>query len=306
MRAWSLNYRDLSMPRGGYLNNDKVRTDPPLVPLSDGAGEVLAVGEGVQTVQVGDRVASCFFQDWTDGDIDAARMRTALGGAIDGVLAERVVLAEQGVVRFPGHLDDAEAATLPCAAVTAWEALTRAGLAAGDTILTLGTGGVSIFALQLAKASGARVIITSSSSAKLARARALGADETVNYQEHPDWDEVVREWTAGRGVDHVVELGGAGTLERSLRAARVSGTVSLIGVLTGAAENPSPMLALFHRLTIRGIYVGSRAVFEDLNRLISEAGIRPVIDRRFGFDAVREAYTYLRSAKHFGKVVITR
>lgn len=310
MRAWSLNFRDLGIPSGGYPRNDKLRRDPPLVPLSDGAGQVLEVGAEVEGFSVGDRVATCFFQNWDDGEPGEAGMASALGGGVDGVLAERIVLRENGLVRLPSQLSLEGGACLPCAALTAWQALTRAPLVAGDAILTLGTGGVSIFALQLAKAHGARVLITSSSDEKLERARGLGADDTINYRAEPDWERRVRELTGGEGVDNVMEVGGAGTLEKSLAATRIGGTVSLIGVLTGpGAPNPSTLLALFNRITIRGIYVGSRAMFEAMNRAIEVNGIEPVIDRRFDFDelaAVRAAYEHLQSGQHFGKVVIAR
>lgn len=309
MRAWSLNYRDLSMPQGGYVRNDKIKTAPPLVPLSDGAGEVVDVGSAVDRFAVGTRVCPCFFTDWIDGELDDSHFGSALGGAAHGVLAEEVVLPQHGLVAVPSNLSFEEAACLPCAAVTAWQALILAGLAPGQTILTLGTGGVSTFALQIAKAAGARVIITSSSEQKLQRARTLGAAFGINYVTTPDWDGAVRELTGGRGVDNVIEVGGAGTLARSLRSARVSGTVSLIGVLTGASDNPSPLPALFNRITIRGIYVGSRAMFEALCRAIEIADIHPIIDRAFGCQSVEEvraAYEHLQSGKHFGKVVITR
>ncbi len=310
MRAWSLNYRDLGIPAGGYPRNDKLQRDPPLVPLSDGAGEVLEVGAEVSRFKPGDRVATCFFQDWDGGEVGEAGMRSALGGGIDGVLAERVVLGENGLVHLPSHLSLEQGACLPCAAVTAWQALTRGPLTAGDAILTLGTGGVSVFALQLAKAHGARVLITSSSDAKLERARALGADDTINYRTHPAWETRARELTGGTGVDNVMEVGGAGTLEKSLASTRIGGTVSLIGVLTGpGAPNPSTLLALFNRITIRGIYVGSRAMFEAMNRALEVNRIEPVIDRSFAFEElgeIRAAYEYLRSGAHFGKVVIAR
>jgi len=310
MRAWSLNYRDLGIPSGGYPRNDKLRRDPPLIPLSDGAGEVLEVGAEVERFAAGDRVATCFFQNWDDGEPGEAGMASALGGGVDGVLAERVVLRENGLLRLPAHLSLEQGACLPCAAVTAWHALTLAPLTAGDTILTLGTGGVSIFALQLAKAHGARVLITSSSDEKLERARALGADGTINYRAEPEWEARVRELSNGVGVDNVMEVGGAGTLEKSLAASRIGGTVSLIGVLTGpGAPNPSTLLALFNRITIRGIYVGSRAMFEAMNRAIAVNRIEPVIDRRFAFeelDEIRGAYAHLQSGQHFGKVVIAR
>ncbi len=307
MKAWSLNYRDLAMPRGGYPGNDKVLRAPPLVPLSDGAGEVLEVGAGVTGFAPGDRVVTSVVQRWVDGDLTAEGKASALGGALDGVLAERVVLNQEGCVAAPPSLSFEQAATLPCAAVTAWAALTGAGAIAGQNVLILGTGGVSIFGLQLAKAMGARVLIISSSAAKLERARVLGADETINYVERPDWDLRVLDLTAGVGVDHVLEVGGAGTLERSLRATRISGTISLIGVLTGSPErNPSPMDVMFKRLTLRGIYVGSRRMLEELCRAIEVNAITPVIDRVFPFEKVQDAYRHLKSGQHFGKVVISR
>lgn len=307
MKAWSLNYRDLAMPHGGYIGNDKVKTNPPLVPLSDGAGEVIAVGDAVTRFKVGDKVAGIFFQRWISGELTGDQIGSALGGAIDGALAERVALHEDGCVAIPDGYTCEQAATLPCAAVTAWQALTLGGLEPGHTVLALGTGGVSIFALQLAKALGAKVIITSSSDDKLARAKQLGADETINYKQYPEWQDRVLEMTDGVGVDNVIEVGGAGTLERSFTSARVSGRVSLIGVLTGQPEhNPSPMMALFKRLTMQGIYVGSRDMFESMNRIIEQHRIEPVVDRPFGFDEARTAYEHLQSGAHFGKITIKR
>ena len=307
MKAWSLNYRDLSMPRGGYPGNDKVLRAPPLVPVSDGAGEVLAVGPGVRELAPGDRVITSFFQDWHDGEITPEAKASALGGAIDGVLAERVVLSARGCVVAPPSLSFEQAATLPCAGLTAWAALTEAGSRAGQNVLLLGTGGVSIFALQLAKLMGLRVIITSSSNDKLERARQLGASDTINYKEQPEWDEQALKLTAGVGVDHVVEVGGAGTLGRSMNACRMGGTVSLIGVLTGMPEqNPSPLSVMWKRLVMRGIYVGSRRQLEELCRAVEVGRVVPVIDKTFSFEEVQEAYRYLKSAQHFGKVVISR
>ncbi len=232
MRAWSLNFRDLSVARGAY-------GAPPaqgLVPLSDGVGEIVEVGAGVTRVKPGERVAGIFMQGFIAGGITAQALATALGGAIDGVLSEYVVLSEEGVVQVPAHLTDEEAATLPCAAVTAWNGLVReARVKAGDSVLLLGTGGVSLFALQFAKLHGARVILTSSSDHKLAIARQLGADETINYKAQVEWNKAVSQLTDGRGVDVVMEVGGAGTLDKSLAAVRVGGTVCLIGVLTGVS-----------------------------------------------------------------------
>ncbi|WP_146461116.1 zinc-dependent alcohol dehydrogenase family protein [Rubripirellula tenax] len=304
-RAWSLNYRDLAMPSGGYVRNDKIKHSPPLVPLSDVAGQVVAVGSGVTRFRVGDRVMASFFRDWVDGDLDHEQIGSALGGAIDGVLSEKVCLPQRAWVQTPANLTDVQAATLPCAAVTAWHAFELGPLRMGQTVLLLGTGGVSIFALQLAKIAGAKVIITSSSDEKLARAKSMGADETINYRDIPDWDKRVRELTDDVGVDHVIEVGGAGTLEKSLRSARVSGTISLIGILSGRVDqNPSMLPALFNRITVRGIYVGSRRMFEDLCRSIDVNGLVPVVDRTFAFEDARAAYEYLQSGKHFGKVVI--
>jgi NADPH:quinone reductase-like Zn-dependent oxidoreductase len=307
MKAWSLNYRDLGMPRGGYLRNDKIKTNPPLVPLSDGAGEVIAVGDSVTKFKVGDRVAGIFFQNWLSGDLRDWQIDSALGGAIDGVLAERVAFPEHGLVKIPNHLSYGEASTLPCAAVTAWQALVLGNPVPGQTILVLGTGGVSIFALQLAKLFGARVIATSSSDEKLARASLLGADATINYKRITNWHEEVKRLTDAEGVDNVIEVGGAGTLEKSMEAARVSGRVSLIGVLTGMPDqNPSPLTALFKRLTVQGIYVGSRDMFEAMNRAIESARLHPIIDKTFNFGEAPAAYEHLRSGAHFGKVVIER
>ena len=300
VRAASLNYRDLIMVKGG--NNAR----PDLVPLSDGAGEVVAVGEGVSRVAAGDRVAGIFFQTWLDGGIRAEVHASALGGAIDGMLAELVVLSADGLVRLPDYLSYEEAASLPCAAVTAWDGLVEQGhLKAGETVLLLGTGGVSIFALQLAKMHGARVIVTSSSDEKLARARAMGADEGVNYKATPEWDKAVWELTDKKGVDHVIEVGGAGTLPRSLKSTRYGGHIALTGVLTGVEAQISPLPILWKSLRVNGIYVGSRAMFERLLSAMTVSQMHPVIDRVFGFDEVQAAYGYLQSGAHFGKVVIS-
>lgn len=303
MHAWSLNYRDLLVARGAY-------GAPPqagLVPLSDGAGEVVEVGAGVTRVKPGDRVAGCFMQGWLGGEVTAESARTALGGAIDGMLAEYKVLGAEGLVRIPASLSYAEAATLPCAAVTAWNALVReARVKAGDVVVLQGTGGVSLFALQFAKLHGARCIITSSSDDKLALARTLGADDLVNYRKQPDWDKAVVELTGGRGADIVVEVGGAGTLEKSLNAVRYGGVVTLIGVLTGTA-GPIPTAAILRRhMRVQGIYVGSREMFDEMNRAIALHGLKPHVDRTFPFADARAAYEHLAGASHAGKVVIAR
>ncbi|MGH9632275.1 MAG: zinc-dependent alcohol dehydrogenase family protein, partial [Bryobacteraceae bacterium] len=291
VKAVSLNYRDLLMAKGGYGRNVPL----PLVPLSDGAGEVAAVGPGVARVKAGDRVAGIFMQAWIAGELTEAKARSAMGGAIDGMFAEQVVLSEEGLVRIPPHLSFEEAATLPCAAVTAWHALIlEGGLRPGETVLLLGTGGVSMFALQFAKLSGARIIATSSSDEKLDRARKMGAHETINYRKTPDWDKAVRELTGGVGVDHVVEVGGAGTLGRSVKAVRMNGRVLLIGVLAGGADfNPNPVL--MRNIRLQGIYVGSREMFEGMNRALETHQIRPVVDRVFTFDRAHDAYRYMES-----------
>ena len=300
MHAASLNYRDLNVAKGSPARGPLPTN---LIPLSDGAGEVVETGPDVSRVKTGDRVAGLFMQDWLGGDIEPYHVDSSRGGSIDGVLAEYVVFDQHGVVRLPDHLSYEEGATLPCAGVTAWNAL-YAGkpLRSGETILVLGTGGVSMFALQFAHAAGARVIATSSSDTKLAQARALGASDGVNYKQHPEWQTEVLRLTGGRGVDHVVEVGGAGTLPRSVEATRMGGQVHLIGVLTGGEINPTPVLR--RNVILRGIYVGSRQMFEAMNQAISLHAIRPVIDRVFPFAEAREAYRYLTSQVHVGKVVI--
>ena len=303
MHAWSLNYRDLLTARGSYGG------PPPLgrIPLSDGVGEVVETGPGVTRAKPGDRVAGCFMQAWIGGGIPPEAPGSALGGAIDGMLAEYVALSEQGIVQVPAHLTAAEGACLPCAAVTAWNGLVHAGgLKAGDTVLCLGTGGVSLIALQFAKLAGARAIVTSSSDDKLAIATRLGADATINYRSRPDWEKAVAELTDGRGADIVVEVGGVGTFEKSVAAARLGGTVALIGVLTGVSGAVNTAAILRRNVKVQGVYVGSREMFEEMNRAIAAAGLRPPIDRSFGFDEARAAYDHLASAAHTGKVVIER
>jgi NADPH:quinone reductase-like Zn-dependent oxidoreductase len=301
VRACSPNYRDLQVVRGLY--------DPkmplPRVPFSDGAGEVVAVGEGVTRFAAGDRVAGIFMQEWVGGGITPEKAASALGGRIDGMLAEHVVLREYGLVPVPEHLSFAEAATLPCAAVTAWNALVNhGGLKAGDAVLVQGTGGVSLFALQFANLFGARVIATSSSDEKLERARKLGAAEGVNYRTHEDWDEKALELTGGRGVDHVVEVGGPDTLSKSLKAVRMGGNVAMIGVLTGVRGEVDTASILRKTVKLQGIYVGNREMFEDMNRAISLHGLRPVIDRAFPFEETPDALRLMQSGAHFGKIVV--
>lgn len=300
LRASSINYRDLL----NILDPPARGIAYPRIPNSDGAGEVVEVGPVVTRFAAGDRVAGCFFQRWPAGGITAEAMASALGGALDGLLAEYAVLEEDGLVAIPEHLSFEEAATLPCAALTAWHILVEmGGLKAGDTVLTLGTGGVSIFALQFAAQQGARVIVTSSSDDKLARARELGAWQTVNYRTTPDWEQPVLELTGGRGADLVVEVGGAGTLEKSIQAVRVGGRIGLVGVLTGGRIDPTSVMRKSIRL--QGIYVGSREMFEAMNRAIAAGGLKPMIDRTFAFEEARAAYHHMQSGGHFGKIVIT-
>lgn len=301
VRAVSLNYRDLNMVRYAASRNMRL----PLIPCSDGAGEVIELGEGVTRFEKGDQVAGIFTQAWLGGELRPEYDRSSLGGTIDGMLAEQVVLSEDGLVRAPPHLTSEEASTLPCAAVTAWNGMFVADkVKTGDTILVQGTGGVSIFALQFGVMSGARVIVTSKSDEKLARATKLGATDTINYQQIPDWDKRVQELTSGRGVDHVVEVGGAGTLEKSFRATRIGGGISLIGVLTGA-HTVDPMSILGRRLRVYGISVGSREMFEAMNRAIELNEMHPVIDQVFPFSEALNAFRHIESANHFGKIVIT-
>ncbi|MGB8259404.1 MAG: NAD(P)-dependent alcohol dehydrogenase [Terracidiphilus sp.] len=300
VRAVSFNYRDLLMVKGLY--NPKLQL--PRIPCSDGAGEVEAVGEGVSFWKPGDRVAGIFMQNWLDGPLTPAKARGALGGDIDGMLAEQVVLHESGLVSIPPHLSFQEAATLPCAAVTAWNALAAGQLRPGSTVLIQGTGGVSIFALQLARLAGARVLGISSSYEKLERAFSLGLDAGLNYRENPDWDRWAIHETGGQGVDLVVEVGGVGTLPRSLRAARIGGTIAQVGVLSGPSE-PFALPTILHKqLRIQGIYVGSRADFEALNRAIALAELRP-IGENFSWSQAREALARMEEASHFGKLVLS-
>jgi NADPH:quinone reductase-like Zn-dependent oxidoreductase len=298
IKASCINYRDLMT-----VKDPGPRGIPyPRVPNSDGAGEVIEVGAGVTRFKAGDRVAGIFMQRWIGGPISADAMASALGGAIDGVLTDYVVLDQAGLVAVPDHMTWEEASTLPCAAVTAWHALVELGMCAGETVLLLGTGGVSIFALQFAVMHGARVIITSSSDEKLARAKKMGAWQTINYRDTPDWEKAVMEMTDGQGVDRVVEVGGAGTLQKSIDAVKFGGTVSLIGVLTLGEINPVHVMRKSVRL--QGIYVGNRVMFERMNAAISVHQLRPVIDRTFDFEDARAAYHHMEAAGHFGKIVI--
>ncbi|HLY04671.1 MAG TPA: NAD(P)-dependent alcohol dehydrogenase [Rhizomicrobium sp.] len=300
VRAVSFNYRDLMMVKGLY--NPKLKL--PRIPCSDGAGEVAAIGEGVRRFKIGDRVAGIFMQNWLDGPATAAKIKGALGGDIDGMLAEFVVLKETGLVPVPAHLSFEEAATLPCAAVTAWNGLAAGQLKPGSTVLVQGTGGVSIFALQFARMMGVRVLGISGSAEKLARAHAMGLSAALNYKENPEWDRWAIDQTGGDGVDLVIEVGGVGTLPRSLRALRIGGTIAQIGVLTGAAE-PFPVPLVLHKQAhIRGIYVGSRSDFEEMNAAIALAELKPVLES-VPWTQSREVLHRMENASHFGKVVVT-
>jgi NADPH:quinone reductase-like Zn-dependent oxidoreductase len=301
LTAASLNYRDYMVVQGAY--NPKLKR--PMVPLSDGTGVVEEVGSGVTRFKKGDRVAACFMQKWIDGPVNREKAVSALGGAIDGVLREFAVFSEQGLVSVPDVLANEEAAGLPCAAVTAWHALFEdTPRAPGDTVLLQGTGGVSIFALQFAKAAGLCTILISSSDEKLARAKKLGADETINYKSNPKWEEKVRELTNGEGVDHVIEVGGSDTMPRSLRAVRMAGVISVIGALTGGDPTVSPVPILMNSIRVQGVYVGSRAMFERMNRAIELRAIKPIIDKVFNWTEIREALHYMESQQHFGKICL--
>lgn len=301
MTAASLNYRDLMVVKGTY--NPKMRR--PMVPLSDGVGVVEEVGSAVTRWQKGDRVAGIFMQTWLEGPVKAENGKSALGGSLDGVLAEYVCFHENGLVSPPAFLSDVGAATLPCAAVTAWHALfENARPVPGDSVLLLGTGGVSIFALLLAHAAGLRTMLTSSSDAKLTRAKELGATHSINYRSQPEWDKEVRNLTGGTGVDHVVEVGGSGTIALSLRSVRSGGNVSVIGALSGAEPSIDPRSILMNSIRVQGIYVGSRLMFERLNRAIEMHRIEPVVDKVFPWTEYPDALRYMESASHFGKIAL--
>jgi len=298
-RAVSFNFRDLMMVKGLY--NPRLRF--PRIPCSDGSGEVLSVGEGVTAWKPGDRVAGIFMQNWLDGPLTPAKTKGALGGDIDGTLATRVVFRETGIVAIPDHLSFPEAACLPCAAVTAWNALHVAPLEPGEAVLIQGTGGVSLFALLFAKLKGLRVLGISSSDRKLERAAGMGLDAGLNYRKNADWDQWALEQTGGEGVSLVVEVGG-GTLARSVRAVRTGGTVAQIGVLAGAADSV-PIPLILHKTTrIQGIYVGSRQDFVEMNRAIGFSRLRPVHED-FPWSRTRDVLHSMESGSHFGKLVVT-
>lgn len=303
VRAATLNYRDLLTVEGGYGSRQRTEN---LIPVSDGAGEVIAVGDGVARFAAGDRVVANFFQEWIAGEPDETRLHSGLGGQIDGMAAELRVLPEYGLCHTPDHLSDAEAAALPCAALTAWSAVVDQGeVQPGDLVLTQGSGGVSVFALQFAKLAGAEVIATSSSDGKLSRLKDLGADHLINYAETPEWARPAREISGGRGLDMVVEVGGAGTLEQSIKAVRLGGAVMLIGVLSGANHEFRLPLVVTRKIRLEGVTCGSREQFEAMLRAIDKSGLKPALDdRRFGLDELPEAMAHMREGRHFGKIVV--
>jgi NADPH:quinone reductase-like Zn-dependent oxidoreductase len=301
VKAASLNYRDLEIVSGTYHTSFAL----PLVPLSDGVGEVVATGEGVTRFKRGDRVCSTFWQRWVGGSFQMAETGYQRGGPIDGMLAEYVLLDEQAAVHAPANLSDLEAATLPCAAVTAWHALvTEGALKAGETVLVQGTGGVSLFALQFARASGAKVIVTSGSDEKIERAKSLGAVAGINYVRPPSWSDHVLEITRGRGVDHIIEVGGPASFEESLKASTRRGQINVIGYLGGKEGAINPLDIFARQVRVRGIPVGSRESFEAMNRAIEALDLKPVIDRVFPWADAARAFAHLRGSACFGKVVL--
>ena len=302
MRAVSLNQRDLMIAEGRYGAGQQ----EPRILGSDGAGDVVAVGSDVTAFKVGDRVVAGFFRDWIDGNLTFEAAGTALGGGVDGTLTTHLLLPGHALVRIPDALTYEDAATLPCAAVTAWHALVTTGnVGPDDTVLLLGTGGVSVVALQIAKIRGAKTIITSSSEEKLARARAMGADETINYKNTPDWDKRVRELTGRRGVTHVVETGGGATLPLSLNACAMHAQVSIIGLITGPEATIDLRQILGRSVRVQGIYVGSVQMLREVAEAMAAAGEHAVIDETFDFAQALDAYRALKAANHFGKITIT-
>ena len=300
MHAASLNFRDLLVVTGQFPRTQQ----DVIIPLCDGAGEVVEVGSGVTTLKIGDRVTPLYNQSWMAGEMQDSDTAWSLGGCIDGVAAEYRAFGEMGVLKFPDHLSYAEAATLPCAGLTVWNSLHGLRpLTAGDTLLTLGTGGVSIHALQMAHAAGAEVIITSSSDEKLARAKALGADHVINYVTTPDWDVAVRKITGGRGVDHVIENGGGETVLRSIKSTRRGGWIHIIGLI--APGEIDPVHILLSGVTLCGKEVGSREMFAAMNRSLAHSKIKPVVDKVFAFDQLADALGELGKGKHFGKLVLS-
>jgi NADPH:quinone reductase-like Zn-dependent oxidoreductase len=301
IRAVTLNYRDVLTLFGGYGSRQKL----PLIPLSDAAGIVETVGPGVSTLEPGQRVINSFFLHWLDGEPSEQKLASAPGGRLDGVLCQYRVFPEHALVRPPEHLSDAGAAALPCAGVTAWSAVVKlGGVEPGDIVLTQGTGGVSLFALQFAKLAGARVISTSSTEEKLEKLRRLGADETINYKSTPEWGRRVRELTGGRGVDLIVEVGGAGTLNESIRSARIGGTLAMIGVLAGPASDLRIPLVVMQQLRLQGVTVGSAEDLRRMTQAVAQHRLQPVVDRTFAFRDAQDAFACMKSGEHFGKIAI--
>ncbi len=301
MKAVSLNYRDLLVVQGHYDPRQKL----PLIPCSDGAGIVEEIGPGVERFKVGDRVTSLFFQKWWSGEPTREKLRSTLGSPHNGTLTQWMVLDQEGAIKIPEHLDFIEASTLPCAALTAWSALVElAKIRPGEFVLLQGTGGVSIFALQFAKALGAKVIITSSSDQKLERAKQLGADYTINYKAEPNWGKKALEITGNRGVDLIVEVGGAKTLEQSLKAIKFGGKIALIGVLSGVSSELNILPIVMKQVDVQGVMVGPRESYQAMNRALSARKLKPVVDKVFPFERAKEAFEYMLSAKHFGKICI--
>ncbi len=302
MHAAALNYRDLLVVKDAYEDRDMPES---IIPLSDGAGEVVAIGTNVKDLKIGDRVISCFMPDWIEGQLTVKKQVSALGYLNNGVLAQYSLFSEKGVIRSPEHLSYEESSTLPCAALTAWNALTRRRLLPGSTILIQGTGGVSLFALQFAKLFGARVIALSGSGEKIRRLKELGACLTINYQTTVDWAKPIMDFTDGMGVDHIIEVGGSATLSNSLSCIKYGGTISIIGQVTGSTVQIDLGNILAKDVSLQGIYVGSREMFEEMNNAITLHKLKPMVDRAFPFEQARAAMEYLESGKHFGKVCIT-
>lgn len=303
IKASSVNFRDLVVPERGY---GSFTGNLPLIPLSDGVGEVVQVGAGVSRVSVGDRVCPLFFQDWISGEPDLARLTASLGGPIDGTMAEFMCLSEQGVSKVPSYLSDEQAACLPCAALTAWSALAGCSTTRpGDRVLVQGSGGVALFALQFAKLMGAHVTVISSSDAKIERLHAMGADATINYREVPEWGRAAREITGGRGFDHILELGGEKTLPQSLRCIRPGGVLSMIGVLSGSSLSAPLGQVVTRQVRLQGVTVGHRDSFEAMMRMLEQHRMEPVIDKVFAFAELKEAMAYLKSGAQFGKICIS-
>ncbi|MEO8143629.1 MAG: NAD(P)-dependent alcohol dehydrogenase [Betaproteobacteria bacterium] len=302
MKAASLNYRDLVVPMRGYGSHTGTL---PLIPISDGVGEVLEVGAGVKRARAGDRVCPLFAQAWISGEPTVERLSKSLGGPVDGTMADYMVLPEDGVSKAPSHLTDEQAASLPCAALTAWSAIvTHDNLGPGSRVLVQGTGGVALFALQFAKLRGAHVTVISSSDEKIAKAKALGADAAINYVRTPEWYKATRDITAGHGYDHILELGGEKTLPQSLRCIRPGGMLSMIGVLSGGMLSASLGLVVTRQVRLQGITVGNRDGFEAMLRAIDQHKLKPVTDRLFPFEQLKEAMAYLKSGAHFGKICL--